>query len=203
MQQIETVIFDLGGVLIDWNPRYLYRKIFDSDEEMEFFLEHVCSGQWNGEQDRGRKFSDAINLKQKEYPKYKDEIHIYFSRWHKMIKGEITETVNILTSLFDNRKHRLYALTNWSDETFPYAFQNFKFLKYFEGILVSGKEKMIKPDPEIYQLMIKRFDIDAEKSIFIDDSKNNVNTAITLGMNAIHFLSPEQLKTDLQLLKVL
>lgn len=197
MNRFETVIFDLGGVLIDWNPRYVFNQVFNSEEEVEFFLETVCHGDWNAQQDKGRTFADAIEMKIREFPEFKDQIPLYHSRWTEMIKGQIDGTVDILHELFNRRRLRLYALTNWSAETFPYAWDNFNFLRMFEGILVSGKEKMIKPDPEIYQLILERYDIDPSSSIFIDDSMKNVQGAESQGIHGIHFESPQQLRQKL------
>ncbi len=197
MNKIETIIFDLGGVLIDWNPRYLYRNVFDDQEEMEYFLEHVCSGEWNGEQDRGRSFEEAILIKQKEFPHYNNEIELFFSNWHEMISGCIQGSVDILDKLYSQRKLRLYALTNWSHQTFPYALENFEFLKRFEGILVSGKENLIKPNPAIYHLLLSRFDIIPERAIFIDDSLKNIEAANKVGLHGLHFSDSLNLKKQL------
>ena len=174
MRNIETIVFDLGGVLIDWNPVYLYSKIFDDPQKVDYFLTHVCNNEWNAEQDRGRTFAEAIKLKQTEFPEYSEAIAAYFDRWPEMISGAIKETEIILNRLYDSGNYRLYALTNWSSETFPYAWANFELLRKFEGILVSGKEDLIKPDPEIYKRLNSRFDINPEATVFIDDSlKNN------------------------------
>lgn len=202
MQTIETVVFDLGGVLINWDPRNLYRKVFEREEEMEYFLDHVCTGSWNGEQDRGRTFAEAVKLKQKEFPKYHEEIALFHTRWDEMIRGSIRGTVDILKKLHEKRQCRLYALTNWSAETFPYALENFNFLQIFEGILVSGKEILIKPDPEIYKLLFRRYDIDPKAAVFIDDSLKNVEAATGLGMKAIHFRDAEQLTQELGQLEI-
>lgn len=197
MNSIETIVFDLGGVLIDWNPRHLYRKVFDTEEEMEYFLAEVCTGPWNAEQDRGRTFEEAIAMKSEEFPKFKQEINLFYSRWPEMIAGPISGTVEILKELYDNRQYRLYALTNWSAQTFPYALEHFPLLRYFEGILVSGKELLIKPDPAIYHLLGKRYDIELSKAVFIDDSTNNIKGANDVGMQGIHFKDPNQLRKDL------
>ncbi len=203
MRDIETVVFDLGGVLIDWNPRYVYNTVFEDPKEVEFFLTEVCSNSWNAEQDRGRTFEEAIRIKQAEFPKYHREIAFYFERWTEMIGGPINDTVEILEKLFSERKTRLYALTNWSAETFPFAWENYSFLKLFEGILVSGKENLIKPDPKIYELLLSRFDIQPEKSLFIDDSLKNVEGARSCNMHAIHYKSPSELKKELLSYEVL
>ena len=130
MRKINTIIFDLGGVLIDWNPRYVFDEVFDSSEEVDFFLSEVCNGEWNGEQDRGRPFQEAIDLKTKEFPKYAKEIQLYYTRWSDMVSGDIPESVEILRKLSRLRDIRLYALTNWSHETFLMLGRILNFLNY-------------------------------------------------------------------------
>ena len=195
--KIETIIFDLGGVLIDWNPRYLYRQLFQDEKEMEYFLANVCTMEWNMEQDAGRTWADAIALLTPHFPHYQSQIEAYWSRWPEMLNGEISGTVQILESLFQANQHRLYALTNWSAETFPFAQAQFAFLQHFKGILVSGEEKLKKPDLAIYHLLLNRYHINPATAIFIDDSKANVAAAKQVGIRAIHFQRPEQLKADL------
>ncbi len=200
---IDTVVFDLGGVLIDWNPRYLFRKIFDHTSEMEYFLREICSFDWNEQQDAGRPLSEATALLVERYPSYKMQIQAYYGRWEEMLGGAIEGTVAILETLFTQGSHRLYALTNWSHETFPVAQQQFRFLNLFEDILVSGEVKLKKPDPRIYQLLFDRFAIDPASSLFIDDSLRNVEAARTAGLNTIHFQSPQQLLHELKMIGIL
>ncbi len=197
LNSIETIIFDLGGVLIDWNPRYLYRKIFD-EEEMEYFLTEICTPHWNEQQDAGRPWQEAIDLLVAQYPDYEEAIVAYSERWPEMLGGVVEGSVELLTHFYNNQDYRLYALTNWSAETWPTAIQEFPFLDYFEGILVSGEEMMKKPDPRIYNLILDRYDIDREKAVFIDDSLTNVEGSKAVGLPAIHFQSPEQLRQNLQ-----
>lgn len=200
---INTVIFDLGGVLIDWNPRYLYRKIFDSEEKMEWFLKEICNSDWNEQQDAGRTLEEATRVLVAEYPEYQSEISAYYGRWTEMLGGTISGTVDILKTLKSANQHRIYALTNWSAETFPYALQQFEFLQWFEGILVSGVEKVKKPDPKIYHLILDRYQIDPSTAVFIDDSKKNVLGSESVGLKAIQFDSPVQLERELKDLRVL
>ena len=166
--KIDTVIFDLGGVLIDWNPKYLYRKIFNDEEEINYFLTEICSPDWNEQQDAGRTLAEASEILVKKHPKYEKEIEAFYGRWTEMLGGAIEKTVDILEQLHHKKEQRILALTNWSAETFPYALENFEFLQLFEGILVSGVEKMKKPDSKIYQLMLDRYQIEAPKSVFIE-----------------------------------
>ncbi len=196
MPPIEAIVFDLGGVLIDWNPRYLYRKIFSEEEEMENFLAGVCTSEWNAEQDAGRSFTQAIGAVAKTHPHYETQIEAYFTRWEEMLNGAIEGSVEILKS-FSQKNYPLYALTNWSAETFPIAQKNFDFLTLFQGIVVSGEIKMKKPDPCIFHYLIEKHSLIPEKTIFIDDSLPNVETSLVLGFKGIHFQSPEQLQREL------
>jgi len=197
MNKVETVIFDLGNVLIDWNPRYLYRKIFDSEEEVEWFLANVCDMEWNEAQDGGRTFEEGNEELIQQFPEFEKQIKLYFDRWEEMLGGADEEVVKILQLLRDNPKYRIYALTNWSAETFPIAIKRFEFLKWFEGILVSGKVNLKKPDPAIYAMILKRYQINPENAVFIDDSQRNVDSAIKFGLPSIRFETAEKLKDSL------
>ena len=158
MPKIEAVIFDLGGVLVDWNPEYLYAKIFKNDlKKMTWFLNSVCTPAWNMEQDAGRTFKEGAEILILEYPEYEPEIKSFFERWEEMLKSEKKDTVLILNILSELNKVKLYALTNWSAETFPIAQRRFDFLKRFEGIVVSGEEKTRKPFSKIYEITLDRY----------------------------------------------
>ena len=198
MNKVETVIFDLGNVLIDWNPRYLYRKVFDTEEKVERFLTEVCDMAWNEAQDGGRTFEEGNKELFQKFPEYENEIKLYFERWKEMLGGADDDVVEILKNLRDNPAYRIYALTNWSAETFPIAIEQFEFLKWFEGILVSGKENLKKPDPAIYELILKRYQINPSQAIFIDDSQRNVDAANKFGLPSIRFESAAQLKIALK-----
>jgi 2-haloacid dehalogenase len=200
---IKNVVFDLGGVLIDWNPKYLYRKIFSTEQQVEWFLDNICTGVWNSGQDEGRSMEEATKILVDQHPQYTLEISAYYQRWTEMLNGPLEGTKKILETLKANGTHRLLALTNWSAESFPTALEMFDFLHWFEGIVVSGDEKLIKPDPRIYQLLFERYKIKPEESIFIDDSIMNVEAASKLGMNGIHFVKPELLKHKLEEVGVL
>ena len=203
-KQIDTVIFDLGGVLIDWNPEYLYRKIFaGNDEKTKWFLNNICTPDWNMEQDAGRSFELACALLIKEHPKYKSEISAFIDRWEEMIIGEIKGTVLILNELKRLNKVKLYALTNWSAETFPIAKRKYSCLNQFEDIVVSGVEKTRKPYPKIYEITLERFNLQPETCLFIDDSLDNINKANEMNFNTIHFKNPAQLKEEIEILGLL
>ena len=196
-QTIDTIIFDLGGVLIDWNPRYLYRKILKSEEEVTWFLENICTGEWNDMQDAGRSFEEATNELVAKHPEWEVPIRAWYGRWQETISGPLQDTVDILKQIRNANGHRLLALTNWSAETFPWALNNFEFLHWFEGIVVSGVEKTRKPFPEFYQILFDRYKVIPSRSIFIDDNIKNVEGAKNVGMDAIHFKSPKLLRKEL------
>ncbi|MBS1558571.1 MAG: HAD family phosphatase [Bacteroidetes bacterium] len=198
MHKIDTIIFDLGGVLIDWNPRYLYRKIFKTEEEIDWFLSTICTGDWNEQQDAGRSFEEATEELLAKFPHHEMPIRAWYGRWQETINGPIPGTVQILRELADSKKYKLYALTNWSAQTFPWALQNFDFLHWFEGIVVSGVEKTRKPFPEFYKILLDRYAIEPTQSIFIDDSQRNVLGAESMGIHGIHFQSADQLKSVLK-----
>lgn len=197
-REINTIIFDLGGVLIDWNPKYLYRKIFSTEEEVDWFLENICTSEWNDEQDAGRSFEAATNELMLKFPDYREPIGAWYGRWKETIGGPIHGTVDILKAIKDSKKFRLYALTNWSAETFPWALENFAFLHWFEGIVVSGVEKCRKPLPEFFQILFDRYNVVPSEALFIDDNLRNIAGAKALGLHTITFTTPEQLSSDLR-----
>ena len=172
---IENIIFDFGGVLVEWNPRYLYRDYFQNESEMEYFLHFVCSDEWNLEQDRGRSLSDGTFLLQNKFPEFHDLIQLYYDKWEKMLNKENPGTVSLLYKL--KEKYNIYGLTNWSAETIEIAYRRFSFFKEFNGIVVSGEEKLTKPDKRIYHLLLNRYNLKAENTIFIEDSIINIKSA--------------------------
>jgi len=193
----DTVAFDLGGVLIAWDPRHLYRKLFAGDETaMEHFLANVCTHEWNRCQDAGRSFAEGARLLKAEHPEKAELIDAYFSRFDEMMPGPIAGSVEILAELRD-RGTPLYGLTNFSAETYPPAFERFEFLRWFDGILVSGEVGLIKPDPRIFELLIERFAIDPRRAVYIDDVETNVIAARPLGIHGIHFTTPAALRAEL------
>jgi len=194
---IDTAVFDLGNVLIRWNPRNLYKKLFGDDvEAMETFLSQVCHTAWNEQQDQGRTWHEATEEAIARHPDQEALIRAYRERWEEMLGGAIEDTVAILDELHANGI-RLLALTNWSAETFPIALERFEFLQRFEGILVSGVEGVIKPSPEIFQLLASRYDVDSARAVFIDDHRPNIEGAQREGFHAVQFFSAAQLRKDL------
>ena len=198
---IDTIIFDFGGVLVDWNPRYVYRDYFADDEKMEWFLENICTDPWNIEQDRGRSLKEATEFLVEQFPEWETEIRMYYGQWETMLKDAIHETVEILLEL--KKKYKIYGLTNWSAETFPIALDRFEFFQVFDGILVSGKEKLIKPDEKIFERMMEKFNLKPENCLFIDDNLKNVEASRAFGIQTIHFINPEDLKEKLVEMKII
>lgn len=203
MSKIDTVIFDLGGVLIDWNPRHLYRKIFKTDEEIDWFMSNICTSEWNDQQDAGRSFAEATEELVLKHPEHEVPIRAWYGRFPETISGAIQPTVDVLTQVKQKNAHRLYALTNWSAESFPWAKDNFEFLHWFEGIVVSGEEKTRKPFPEFYKILFNRYNIDPARAVFIDDNVKNIHGANEVGLNTIHFTSGPELEKELKRLGVL
>ena len=198
MNTIKNIIFDLGGVLIDWNPEYVYLEVFQGDrKKMEWFFDKICTMDWNENQDAGYSLQKATEERVKMFPQYEEWIRMYYGRWEEMLGEAIEETVVVLNKMIANPDFRVVALTNWSGETFPVALERFQFLNSFEGIVVSGIEKTRKPFPEIYQLTLDRFGFQAEKSLFIDDNLRNIQAASAMGIQTIHFTSPRNLKQNL------
>jgi 2-haloacid dehalogenase len=198
----KTIIFDLGGVLVDWNPRYLYRKIFKDQGEMEFFLSQICSPDWNAQMDRGYPFKTAIGELTDQHPEYALHIQAFFWRWEEMILGSFPETVKILEEI-KAAGYPLAGLSNWSGETLPRVAHRFEFLAWLDPLVVSGEVEMVKPDPEIFQYLLKTIQRDPEECIFIDDSEINIQTAEELGFECIHYISPIQLRSRLGELEIL
>ncbi|MGE5521006.1 MAG: HAD family hydrolase [Candidatus Dadabacteria bacterium] len=200
---INTVVFDLGGVLIDWNPSYVFDQMFNSEEQKRHFFENICTSEWNEKQDAGRPLKEATEELVEKHPEWKQYIEAYYGRWEEMLGGPIHQTVDILRELKQKGNQTLYALTNWSAELFPIALERYEFLHWFDGRLVSGEEMTRKPFPEFYQLLIDRFQLLPRQSIFIDDNLKNVTAAEQIGFKVVHFKSPGQLRSELQDYKLL
>lgn len=201
--KINAIIFDLGGVLIDWNPSYVFDKMFDDEEKKKHFFENICTSDWNEKQDAGRPLKEATEELVAKHPEWKEYIEAYYGRWEEMLGGPIGETVEIFKQLKEEGKYKIYALTNWSAELFPIALERYHFLHWFDGRVVSGEEKMRKPFPEFYQLIIDRFKLTPEHTLFIDDNLRNVKAADEIGLKTIAFESPKRLKERLVQLEVL
>ncbi len=203
MAEIKTIIFDLGGVLIDWNPDYVYDTIFDNPADKKWFFDNICTPDWNEEQDAGRTLVEATEMLVGQFPDHEKNIRAYYDRWTEMLKGPIQGTVDVLKELKESNKYQLLALTNWSAETFPVALERFDFLHWFDGRVVSGEEKTRKPFIDIYQTLINKFDVEPPKAVYTDDNARNLHPAKELGMHTIHFVNPEQFRNKLVELQVL
>lgn len=199
---IKNIIFDFGGVLMDWNPRYFFKDYFNDDEKMEFFLKNVAVDDWNAEQDRGRTLKEGTEILIEKYPDWEKEVRAYYDNWTTMLRSDIPKNVEVLRKLADT-DYELFGLTNWSHETFPYALANYDFFELFKGkIVVSGEEKLIKPDPKIWELLLDRYSIKAKESVFIDDNAKNIEAAKTLGFITVHVTEETDLRTELEKLGV-
>lgn len=196
---IKNIIFDFGGVLLDWNPRYLYKSYFNNDEEMEHFLADICNGEWNIKQDAGRPFAEAVKELQSKFPEYAEAIQMYDDDWEKMLKCELPESIDLLKEL-KSMGYGIYGLTNWSAEKIGYAFANYSFFSLFDGIVVSGVEKVVKPDRKIYEILLERYSLKPGECVFIDDNQDNVDMAKVLGINAIRFDNIGNVKEHLETL---
>lgn len=195
---VQGILFDLGGVVIDWNPRHLYRKVFGGDvDRMEYFLSNVCSPEWNELQDAGRELSVATDILVREFPEWESEIRAYYGQWEEMIAGDIPGVSELLAELSD-LEIRLFALSNWSLETFPFILGQFPALKSFEKIFLSGEAKSAKPDRRFYEYALKEIDLPRERLVFIDDNLRNVEAARALSLPAIQFQDALKLRHDLR-----
>lgn len=202
-RSINTIIFDLGNVLIDWNPKYVFdHKYFDSEEKRDYFFKHICTPDWNEEQDAGRSIVEATQDLVAKFPGWEQSIRDFYGRWTEMLKGPIHESVKIFRQLKDNG-YKTYALTNWQAGLFDIALVRYNFLHWFDGRVVSGEEKTRKPYPEFYQRLLDRYHVDPAQAVFIDDSMRNIRAAEELGIKGIHFHNPEQLRMELRDLQIL
>lgn len=195
---IKNIIFDFGGVVMDWNPRYFFKDYFNDDEKMEYFLKNITTDEWNIEQDRGRTLAEGTAIQVANFPEWEKEIRAYYDNWTTMLKSEIADNVAVLRKL-EHSEYELFGLTNWSAETFPYALENYDFFSIFKDkIVVSGTEKLIKPNPEIWHVLLNRYQIKAEESVFIDDNFKNIEVAKSLGFICIHIKEDTDLEKELR-----
>lgn len=198
MPEINTIIFDLGGVLIDWNPHYVFTdNYFPTREQKEYFFSHICTSEWNEEQDAGRSIVEATELLVRQFPEWETAIRDYYGRWTDMLNGPIQDTVDVFRQLKESGCYKLYALTNWQADLFNIALVRYNFLHWFDGRVVSGEEKTRKPFPEFYQILLDRYTVKPEEALFIDDNLRNVNAARDLGIGSIHFKNADELRKQL------
>jgi 2-haloacid dehalogenase len=199
---IKTIIFDYGNVLLEWNPRFVYRSYFNNEEDMERFLQEVHFMEWNVQQDRGRVFAEGVAALSNEYPQYADLIKAYHDHWKDSIGNVHWETVEIMKQL-KHAGYSLYGLSNWSAETFPYAREKYDFFDLFDDMVISGAVGFVKPEPEIYNILLEKIGQPAQACLFIDDALPNIEQAQEMGFSTIQYQSSEQLQLGLQDLKVL
>jgi len=200
---IKAIIFDFGGVLLDWNPRYLYQRYFPNDPEgMESFLKEIDFPGWNAHQDKGRSFKDAVELHSKQFPQYAHLIRAFRENWKDSIGSSYTGTIEIMKNL-KQKGFPLYGLSNWSAETFPYIREKYGFFDMFEDMVISGAVGYVKPESEIFQIMLNKIGKPPQECLFIDDSLANIQQAHIMGFETIKFESAEQLKGELQDMKLL
>ena len=194
---MKNIVFDFGGVLVDWNPHHLYDKYFGSREKAEWFLNNICLYSWNLQMDGGKPFAEGVAELQAEYPEWSDAIAIYHIRWIEMMGGEIEGMADVVKRLKE-AGYGVYGLTNWSSETFPLVKEKYTIFQPFDGIVVSGEEHLLKPDAAIYRCLLERYDLKAQESLFIDDSADNVVGARNVGMEAVRFTSAAELERVLK-----
>lgn len=193
----KAIIWDLGNVLIDWNPKYVFDKLIEDEKKRTQFFEDICTMDWNENQDAGYPIKQATEDLVAKHPDWKEYIEAYYGRWEEMLGGPINGTVEIFRQLKQTGRYKFYALTNWSHELFPTALRLYDFLHLFDGRVVSGEEKMRKPDPRFYKILLERYQLQNDEVLFIDDNLRNVQAAVELGIESIRFESPEQLKKEL------
>ncbi len=202
-EQIQAVIFDFGGVLIGWNPRNLYSRFFpEQPQAMEDFLAEISFMEWNAQQDKGRPFSEAIAELSQEFPHHAHLISAYYEYFKESVTGGIEGTIKLLQMLKE-KNIPLYGLSNWSAETFAVVRHEFEFLNLFDEIIISGEVKLIKPEPEIFELCLQKIGKPASQCLFIDDSEPNIITARKMGFDTVHFISPEHLENELKIRQLL
>ena len=198
MSKIKNIVFDFGGVLIDWNPRYLYRSYFGGDEErMEWFLQNVCTYPWNIQMDGGKPFAEGVAELTAQHPEWAEAIGVYHTRWAEMIGGEVEGTASLIKRL-KAAGYRVFGLTNWSMETYPLIRDSYEVFSLFEGVVVSGEEHLLKPDGKIYRCLLERYSLEAEESVFLDDNADNVAGAEAVGMEAVRFVDAQQAEAELK-----
>lgn len=199
---IQNIIFDFGGVLVDWNPHYLFDKYFNDINEANYFVENVCTTEWNAEMDGGKPFAQAVKERSAMFPKYAEALKLYQTNWMDTMGEEIPEMYDLIKSLKANGFPVIYGLTNWSAETFPTVQKTYRIFSLIDKIVVSGEVKQLKPNPEIFHTLLNKYNLKAEESLFIDDNLKNVEGAKAVGINAIRFENAIKLKEDLKALNI-
>ncbi len=201
MSEIKHIVFDIGKVLVHYDPEIPFRKLIPDADQRAHFFENICTHDWNLEQDRGRTWREAEDILIAEHPDHEPLIRSFRTNWIHMVPHAYEDSVAIMTGLIEDGAD-VTMLTNFSHETFPEACEKFPFLNLPRGVTVSGAEKMIKPDPAIYDLHTKRFELNPSATLFIDDSTHNVAGALDYGWQAVHFTNAKALEADLKRLGI-
>ena len=194
---IKNIVFDFGGVLVDWNPRYVYVPLFGDAARAEWFLTTICTYEWNAQVDAGRSHAEITEERVAEFPEWEKEIRVYYDRWIEMVHGDIPGMVDLVRA-YKERGFRIWGLSNWSQELFPLVRDRFPVFDLMDGMVISGREKVIKPYPEIYRILLERFGLDPAECVFIDDNAANVAGADAVGIKGILFEGKEKLQEQLE-----
>ena len=189
-------LFDLGGVFFDWDPNHFFKNIFPNNDEREYFLQQICNDEWNLKQDKGRLIKDAEKELISNHPDYEKEIKMYYKNHRKMIRGTFNSSIKVLAKLKE-QNYECYVLSNWSAETFIGMVDDYPFLKLFDGLLISGEDKLMKPDSAIYELAITRFNLMPQKTVFIDDKLENIEAAKNLNLQTIHLVDTNKIELEI------
>ncbi len=196
---MKNLVFDFGGVLVDWNPRYLFDRYFSDPAKSIWFIDNICTGEWNAQMDAGKPFDEGVAELCAVHPEWTAAIEAYRDRWSEMMGGA-TPGMYELVRDWKARGFHVYGLTNWSAETLPGVRKDYPVFSLLEGTVVSGEEKVAKPDPAIFRILLDRFALDPSETIFIDDNRKNVDAAASLGITPVRFISPKLLDMDLELM---
>ena len=189
-------LFDLGGVFFDWDPNHFFKNIFEKAEERKYFLTEVCSDEWNIQQDAGRTIKEAESELIPKFPHYEKQIKMYYKNHRKMIIGTFEASIEVLKKL-KKLNYECYVLSNWSAETFVGMIDDYPFLQFFDGLLISGEDNMMKPDAAIYELAITRFNLIPQETVFIDDKLENIEAAKKLNLKTIHLVDPNKIELEM------
>lgn len=192
-----TVVFDVGNVLLRWDARLIYRSLIPESERLDWFMQNICTGAWNLEQDRGRSWEEGVALLVEQHPEWEREIRAFDESWHDSVPHTIADSVAVLEEL-KGQGEKVYAITNFSREKWAECLIRFPFLQSFDGVVVSAHERLLKPDPAIYEVLLARYGLKAGDCIFVDDSEKNVVGARKIGMRAVHFVEPIDLRAELR-----
>lgn len=195
---LKNIIFDFGNVLVRWEPQRVFLPHFDNDEAKYWhFWRHVCDDGWRNRIDAGEPMDACIRERQQHYPDYAEAVELYRSRWEETLPGEVPGMYDLVKTLVDAGAPAVYGLTNWSMETFPQARRRFPVLQLIENYVVSGDVRLVKPDPRIFRLLLDRYGLKAEESLFVDDNPDNVAAAQALGLHGIVFAGADELRQRL------